>query len=103
MNDQLPDCTPSDPAMAERWRRTLDAMGIHVVRTRLAQSPGGSGANVGGSRLIFAGIVPNCARTAASLALPRSSTRACDAAFEALVTQIERIVHPVENVVAMTR
>lgn len=48
MNDQLPDYTPSDPAMAERWRRTLDAMGIHVVRTRLAQSPGGSGANVGG-------------------------------------------------------
>src|SRR5262245_50982735 len=24
MNDQLPDYTPSDPAMAERWRRTLD-------------------------------------------------------------------------------
>src|SRR5262245_37909845 len=35
MNDQLPDCTPSDPAMAERWRRTLDAMGTHIVRTRL--------------------------------------------------------------------
>ena len=48
MPDQFPDYTPPEPAMAERWRRTLDAMGVHVVRARLVQSGGGSNASVGG-------------------------------------------------------
>jgi hypothetical protein len=39
---------PSDPTMAERWRRTLEDMGVHVVRARFVQSPGGSGAIIGG-------------------------------------------------------
>jgi hypothetical protein len=34
MSNQLPDYCPPDPAMAERWRRVLDAMGVPVVRGR---------------------------------------------------------------------
>ena len=46
--NELPDYSPSDPAMAERWRRTLERMGVPIVRARFVQSSGGSGAVIGG-------------------------------------------------------
>jgi hypothetical protein len=44
----LPDYTPQDPDTAKRWRSILDAMDVHIVRIRLAQSDGGSNADVKG-------------------------------------------------------
>jgi hypothetical protein len=44
----LPDYTPPDAAMAARWRGVLDAMGVHIVRVRFAQSHGGSNAVISG-------------------------------------------------------
>jgi len=36
--DELPDYSPSDPAVAARWRRILEASGVSVVRARLART-----------------------------------------------------------------
>jgi hypothetical protein len=43
-----PDWRPSDRVMEERWRRALETAGVHVVRARLVQSPGGSAAIIRG-------------------------------------------------------
>ena len=40
------DYRPSDPVMEGRWLRALETAGIHVVRARLVQSPGGSTASI---------------------------------------------------------
>jgi hypothetical protein len=42
------DYRPQDPAMEARWRHALETAGIHVVRARLLQSPGGSASSIGG-------------------------------------------------------
>jgi hypothetical protein len=42
------DYRPPDRMMEERWLRALETAGIHVVRARLLQSPGGSVAAISG-------------------------------------------------------
>src|SRR5262249_7948346 len=42
------DYHPSDPELEGRWRRALETAGIHVVRARLTQSPGGPAATISG-------------------------------------------------------
>src|SRR5437763_298001 len=60
----MEDYKPSEAAMAERWRRALENMGVHVVRARFLQSPGGSGAIIGGlgTEHITKGYVENWLR-----------------------------------------
>jgi hypothetical protein len=48
MTEQDEDYAPPDSAMAERWRRALENMSVHVVRARLVQSPGESAAIIRG-------------------------------------------------------
>jgi hypothetical protein len=48
MTEQDENYHPPDPAMAERWRRALENMGVVVVRARLVQSGGGSAAIIPG-------------------------------------------------------
>jgi hypothetical protein len=99
------DWIPSEPGMEERWQRALKNAGVHVVRARLIQSPGGSAALVSGigTEHITKGYVERWLRDQEAALEQEATRRHWQVLIWTIVAAVAGIIAALTGIIAVVR